>query len=118
MSRSAFKQDKVCTVCGLGKRACREKLGIAAFSRHADPRGFSSPAGLRQCSDALLKRIAKGNAGEGVAMELAEHILDERSHNRTVAERCPSWALSPYEQQIYRTKGMPLKQSGSFCAVT
>ncbi len=110
--------DKICTVCGQSKRACREKLGIRAFSRHNDPRGFSSPAGLRQFSDEILTRISKGNAGEGVAMEIAEHILEERQHNRRAAERCPLWALSPFEQELHRAKGTPLKQAGSYFSLT
>ena len=92
---------KICTVCGLEKTACRAKLGVIKEWDRVDPRGFSSEAGMRTLPLDTLTAMARGRAGEGDSVvRLAKADLQRRRHNEGAAERCPLWALSPYERKL------------------
>lgn len=83
-----------------------------------DPRGFSSEGGLKTLSTPTLQAMSKGRAGEGDdVVRLAKTEVKRRAHGEQVAERCPLWALSPFEQALHRAKGAQLKQSGSYYAL-
>ncbi len=109
------RPEKICTVCGLAKDACREKLGMQKQWGHIDPRGFSSEAGIRQLGVDTLKGMARMQAGEGDTAELAHHEIRRRAHLDSLTERTPLWALSPYEAAFHRAKGAPVIQSGGYC---
>lgn len=74
-----------------------------------DPRGFSSERGMRLLSDHTLRAMTRGNAGEGHnVIKLAAAELERRK--RIGAIEADESALSPYEQELYRSKGLPMEK--------
>lgn len=98
--------EKICTVCGLPKSDCLAQYG-GTSKWGDDKRGVSSGAGIRQFSDSTLTAMTRGRASEGYVADLARQELKRWA---VVQPESPEDALSPYERQIYATKGIPVSQ--------
>lgn len=81
---------------------------------HVDPRSVSTEEGMKRLPDATLRAMARGLAGESASVIAnAAHSLRKRQHMETVA--MDETTLSPYEQQQYRSKGVPLIRHADGC---